>query len=90
LRKQDITPELPELTKSYERLEQYLSAGSTYKARKPKKKTPAKAKEEVKKPKAESKDKQAEEPSRPKPQTGQPKKSEPGKPEGEASPQVSL
>jgi len=90
LRKQDITPELPELTKSYERLEQYLSAGSTYKARQPKKKTPAKAKEEVKKPKAESKDKQAEEPAKPKPPTGQPKKSEPGKPEGEASPQVSL
>lgn len=38
LRKQDITPELPKLTRSYERLEEYLSSGSGYKPRKPRSK----------------------------------------------------
>lgn len=89
LRKQDITPELPELTKSYERLEKYLSAGSTYKARKPKKK-PAKVKPKAKKPKLEGKDKPADKPAKPKPETEQPKKTEPDKPEVESTPQVKL
>lgn len=87
LRKQDITPELPELTKSYERLEQYLSTGSSYKPRQPKKK-PAKA--AVKKPKKQSKDKQAEQPVKPKPETEQQNKTKPVKPEAESSPQVKL
>lgn len=87
LLKQDITPELPELTKSYKQLEQYLSTGSTYKARKPKKK-PAKAK--VKKPRLENKDKPTEKSTKPKPETEQPNKTAPVKPEVGSSPQVKI
>lgn len=56
LRKQDINPELPELTRSYEMLEKYLGKGSSYQPRKPDK-TPAKPK--TKKKPAEKKAKPA-------------------------------
>lgn len=85
LRKQDITPELPNLTRSYEQLEKYLSAGSSYKVRKSKKK-PGEAKPEEKKPKPQSKDK----PAKPETEQEQPKKTEPAKPEAAPLPQVKL
>lgn len=50
LLKQDITPELPELTRSYEKLEKYLNSSSTYKPRK-KQKSKKKAEKKVDKPK---------------------------------------
>lgn len=90
LRKQDITPELPELTRSYEKLEKYLKSGSTYKPRKAKKK-PAKekpkAEPKAKKP-VESKDaKPAEKPAE---DATPPKQEQPAKPATEATPQVKI
>ena len=87
LRKQDITPELPELTKSYERLENYLSTGTAYKARKPKTKP---AKPEAKKPTKQKKEKQTEPPPKSKPDVEKPNNVEPVKPEGNTTPQVKL
>ena len=88
LRKQDITPELPELTRSYEMLEKYLKGGTTYKPRKPKKKKP-----EVKQKPAEkkSKDKPASKPDE-KATTDKPaQEKEPAPaPKIEANPQVKI
>ena len=84
LRKQDITPELPELTRSYEKLEKYLKSGSTYKPRKPKKKPEKeKAKAVEKKPLDDKKTKPAED-------SVTPKKEQPAKPATEATPQVKI
>ena len=92
LRKQDITPELPNLTRSYELLEKYLAAGSTYKARKPKKAESVKDKPPVEAPK--SKQTPAEKPStvpdKPAPEPGKAPGVEAPKPEVKAVPQVKI
>ena len=80
LRKQDITPELPELTRSYERLEQYLSTGSRFK--------PRKKKQLREKPQDSGKDKTS--PAKPQPPEEKSDKPEQSKPAAEASPQVKL
>ncbi|MDH5446763.1 MAG: uroporphyrinogen-III C-methyltransferase [Gammaproteobacteria bacterium] len=88
LRKQDITPELPELTRSYEMLEKYLTGGSTYKPRKAKKKV---AEE---KPKG-SKDSEPAKPDTkavpaPEAEPAPPKQEAPAKPEASTTPQVKI
>ena len=93
LRKQDITPELPELTRSYEMLEKYLTAAPSYKPRKPGKKTvqdkPAVTpKKETPEPKA--KDSTAENKDKPTTEQPVPEKVEPAKPAPNATPQVKI
>lgn len=93
LRKQDITPELPELTRSYEMLEKYLTSGSSYKPRKSKKQE-SKAKDK------KAKDKPVEKKAAPKveprkedkPATDKPapEKQAPAKPANDAKPQVKI